>query len=97
MARRFAELNERLEQRGKLLESFSYNRVLDRGFALVQTGAGSPLPTPAGPTSRPREHTLPGRQRTGAGRSAGWQCGRHCEKLAVPPEIAADKDQGSLL
>ena len=36
-------LANRLENAGKLLESFSYERVLDRGFVLVTDAAGHPL------------------------------------------------------
>ena len=76
------------------------------GVVFLQSRAGSRLCPGAGParatryrhrrgpTGRPCEHTLPGRQRTGAGRSAGWQRGRHYEKLAVPPEITAGQGSG---
>ncbi len=38
-----AELSARLETAGRLLESYSYERVLERGFALVLDGAGKPV------------------------------------------------------
>ena len=43
MARRLAGLRERLAQRAQLLESCSYARVLDRGFALVRDRRGRPV------------------------------------------------------
>lgn len=41
--RRLTELKDRLDQRARLLDSYSYERVLDRGFALVQKQDGAPI------------------------------------------------------
>ena len=77
MARRFAELNERLEQRGKLLQSFSYNRVLDRGFALVQDRRGQPVTDTGGAqragrvSIRFRDGSVPARVEAPDGNAAG--------------------------
>ena len=46
--RHLADLARRLDNAGKLLESFSYERVLDRGFALVRTADGKPVRSSAG-------------------------------------------------
>lgn len=40
MMRRLADFGERLKHRAELLESYSYGRVLDRGFALVRDSGG---------------------------------------------------------
>ncbi len=39
----FNERDQRLKHTGALLESFSYQRVLERGFALISDGSGNPL------------------------------------------------------
>jgi exodeoxyribonuclease VII large subunit len=41
--RRYDELHRRLDKAGALLESYSYERVLERGFALVSDSAGHPV------------------------------------------------------
>ena len=48
MARSLADGTARLDGLGKLLESLSYRRVLERGFALVRDAAGQPLVSAAG-------------------------------------------------
>ena len=98
MARRFAELNERLEQRGKLLESFSYNRVLDRGFALVQDRRGQPVTDTGGAqragrvSIRFRDGSVPARVEAPDGNAAGI-----AKSSRSRPKSPPDKDQGSLL
>lgn len=46
--RQLVDLGRRLESAGKLLDSYSYERVLDRGFALVRTAEGVPVRGSAG-------------------------------------------------
>jgi len=41
--RRLADLSSRLEASGRMLESLSYTRVLDRGYALVTDAGGTPV------------------------------------------------------
>ncbi len=43
MSRRLVDLHERLDHRRRLLDSYSYERVLDRGFALVRERGGDPI------------------------------------------------------
>ena len=40
---RLAQISDRFERAARLLESYSYRRVLDRGFAVVRTEAGDPI------------------------------------------------------
>jgi len=42
-ARRLADATRRVERAGALLDSFSYERVLERGFALVREPGGAPV------------------------------------------------------
>ncbi|WP_262690316.1 exodeoxyribonuclease VII large subunit [Kordiimonas aestuarii] len=42
-ARRLDDLSRRLEASGRMLESLSYERVLDRGYALVEDAGGKPV------------------------------------------------------
>jgi exodeoxyribonuclease VII large subunit len=42
-ARRLEDLGRRLEASGRMLESLSYERVLDRGYALVEDASGTPV------------------------------------------------------
>ncbi|MCJ9427819.1 exodeoxyribonuclease VII large subunit [Kordiimonas marina] len=42
-SRRLADLSSRLEASGRMLESLSYTRVLDRGYALVTDAGGTPV------------------------------------------------------
>jgi exodeoxyribonuclease VII large subunit len=42
-ARRLDDLGRRLEASGRMLESLSYERVLDRGYALVEDTSGTPV------------------------------------------------------
>jgi len=44
--RRLDDLGQRLEARGKLLESFSFHRVLERGFVLVRDSQKQPVTDP---------------------------------------------------
>ena len=96
MERRLAELGERLEQRGKLLESFSYNRVLDRGFALVQDRRGQPVTDTAGALAagrvalRFRDGSVPAR--VGDGKATGGATEPRPRSKPAP-----DRGQGSLL
>ncbi len=46
--RKLADLSARLEASGRMLESLSYERVLDRGFALVEDAEGTPVSKAAG-------------------------------------------------
>ncbi len=41
--RKLNDLSQRLSAAGRMLDSLSYERVLDRGFALVEDGAGKPV------------------------------------------------------
>ena len=43
MERVFESLSDELNAQAKLLDSVSYKRVLDRGFALVRDGEGTPI------------------------------------------------------
>ena len=98
MARRLAELNERLEQRVKLLESFSYNRVLDRGFALVQDRRGQPVADTAAARRAGRvmlrfqDGSVPAQIESRGSRAA--TAGNRAGGRAKPPP---DDNQGSLL
>ena len=98
MARRLAELGERLEQRGKLQAAFSYTRVLDRGFALVQDRHGQPVTDTARATAagrvtlRFKDGSLPARIEAGDGGAAGY-----AKKPRPRSKPTPDKDQGSLL
>ena len=42
-ARKLADLSARLQASGRMLESLSYERVLDRGYALVEDASGRPV------------------------------------------------------
>ena len=98
MMRRLAELGERLEQRGELLESFSYNRVLDRGFALVQDRRGQPVTDTARATAAGRvtlrfaDGSVRARIEAGSDGAAGY-----AKRSRTRSKPAPDKDQGSLL
>jgi exodeoxyribonuclease VII large subunit len=63
IARKAIETRERLGALAQLLESCSYQRVLERGFALVSDSAGDPVTTAA---SARRERALDLRFRDGA-------------------------------
>ena len=43
MARVLADQTRNVQAQGKLLESYSYRSVLDRGFAVLRDGAGNPV------------------------------------------------------
>ena len=45
--RKLADLSQRLNSAGRMLESLSYERVLDRGFALVEDASGKPVSSSA--------------------------------------------------
>ncbi|MCY4396132.1 MAG: exodeoxyribonuclease VII large subunit [Rhodospirillaceae bacterium] len=98
MGRHLAELNQRMEQRGKLLESFSYNRVLDRGFALVQDRRGQPVTDTAGAQRagrvimRFRDGRVSARVEAPDSDAAGMAKGSRSR-----PKLPPDKDQGTLL
>ena len=98
MMRRLAELGERLEQRGELLESLSYNRVLDRGFALVQDRRGHPVTDTARAvaagrvTLRFKDGNVPASIEAGDAGAAGY-----AKRPRPRSKPAPDKDQGSLL
>jgi len=47
MARRLDDLGRHLDTAGKLLDSYSYRKVLDRGFAVVRDAAGLPVESAA--------------------------------------------------
>ena len=49
--RHLGDLGGRLAQAGRLLDSYSYQGVLERGFALVRDGAGSPVRSSVGITA----------------------------------------------
>ena len=98
-------LIERLANAGSLLESYSYARVLDRGFALVRDGAGSPVTRAA--------QTQPGMQvaiqfadaevaaaigQAGEGRTTTTPApGRKPAPKKSAPKKAPDEKQGTLL
>lgn len=46
--RKLADMGGRLEATGRMLDSLSYERVLDRGFALVEGADGAPVSKSAG-------------------------------------------------
>lgn len=48
--RKLTDLSARLEASGRMLESLSYERVLDRGFALVEDSEGKPVSKATGLT-----------------------------------------------
>ncbi len=50
IARRLAETRARLDRSGALLESFSYRKVLARGFAVVRGAGGEPIVSAAAAT-----------------------------------------------
>jgi exodeoxyribonuclease VII large subunit len=47
VTRRLTELKQRLKHAGALLDSYSYERVLERGFALVSDASGHPVTSAA--------------------------------------------------
>lgn len=47
MRRLLADRGQRLDSAGKLLESFSYHNVLERGFAVVRDATGAPITSTA--------------------------------------------------
>ncbi|MCW5773039.1 MAG: exodeoxyribonuclease VII large subunit, partial [Rhodospirillaceae bacterium] len=93
--RRLADLEQRWASAGQLLESLSYQRVLDRGFALVRDAAGEPVTSAAG--ARPGLDV--------AIRFSDGEVGARIAGPAAPPARPAPKrrktggndDQGTLL
>jgi len=99
MARRLADLRERLEQRGRLLDSYSYERVLDRGFALVQERGGQPV-TDRVAAQRAGEVTIRFRDGSVAATVApddGGPPPRKPRGRKPSPDKSPDDKQGSLL
>ncbi len=98
IARRLGEMQERLKHRTELLESISYARVLDRGFALVRDSGGRPVTDSAGArragrvTIRFADNSVPALiDPPGGGRAAV------AKKPARRPGSRAGDEQGSLL
>ena len=103
MQRRLDAMRERLKHRAELLESYSYGRVLDRGFALVRDAGGRPVTDSAaarragrvtlrfGDGSVPALIDPPSSEMTGGGKAAA------AKKPAGRPRPPADDEQGSLL
>ena len=96
--RRIADAAQRLSGQAQLLESLSYARVLDRGYALVRDAAGEPVTSAAG--AKPgADVTITFRDGDVGARISGER------RLAPPPAPRAapkrkrgtDDDQGTLL
>lgn len=84
-----------LEHLGQLLESYSYERVLERGFALVTTPAGKAI-TSAGDLAPGDDVNIKLKDGIAAARVAG---GAAVQKKPKPrkPDTGDDDPQGSLL
>lgn len=84
-----------LEHLGQLLESYSYERVLERGFALVTTPAGKPI-TSAADLAPGDDVNIKLKDGVAAARVAG---GAAAQKKTKPrkPDTGGDDPQGSLL
>lgn len=101
--RRLAELGERLTNRAELLESYSYGRVLDRGFALVQDRRGQPVTDTAAAhragrvTLRFRDGNVPALIDPPSGETTGGGKAAAARKPARRPRRPPDDEQGSLL
>lgn len=98
IARRLAEMQERLKHRSDLLESISYARVLDRGFALVRDSGGRPVTDSADArragrvTIRFADDSVPALiDPPGGGRAAA------AKRPAQRPRSRPEDEQGSLL
>ena len=87
----------RLENQAKLLESVSYQRVLDRGFALITTPAGAPV-TSVNDLTPGADVTIRLKDGEGAARVAGSGPARVKPKRMPKGGASGDDDpQGSLL
>jgi len=101
--RRLEDLRRKLDQTGRLLESFSYKNVLGRGFALVRDGEGKPVRGSAGLSSGvPLELEFAGDDRLGvivAGEGAAPKAKKAPAQKKSPPKKPEPKkpEQGSLL
>ena len=84
-----------LEHLGQLLESYSYERVLERGFALVTTPAGKPIIS-AADLAPGDDVNIKLKDGVAAARVAG---GAAAQKKPKPrkPDTGGDDPQGSLL
>jgi exodeoxyribonuclease VII large subunit len=101
--RRLEDLRRKLDQTGRLLESFSYKNVLGRGFALVRDGEGKPVRGSAGLAGgAPLELEFAGDDRLGvivAGEGAAPKPEKAPARKKSPPKKpdAKKPEQGSLL
>ncbi|WP_420561020.1 exodeoxyribonuclease VII large subunit [Tepidicaulis sp.] len=101
--RRLEDLRRKLDQTGRLLESFSYKNVLGRGFALVRDGEGKPVRGSAGLAGgAPLELEFAGDDRLGvvvAGEGAAPKPEKAAARKKSPPKKpdAKKPEQGSLL
>jgi exodeoxyribonuclease VII large subunit len=86
----------RLENQAKLLESVSYQRVLDRGFALITTPAGAPV-TSVNDLTPGADVTIRLKDGEGAARVAGSGPARAKPKRVKASGGDSDDPQGSLL
>jgi exodeoxyribonuclease VII large subunit len=102
MARSLADGAARLDGLGKLLDSLSYKRVLERGFALVRDAAGQPLVSVAGagPGAAIEIELSDGALSatvTGAAPAPGAKPKPSARKPASKPKPGGDEPQGTLL
>lgn len=101
--RRLEDLRRKLDQTGRLLESFSYKNVLGRGFALVRDGEGKPVRGSTGLAGgAPLELEFAGDDRLGvivAGEGAAPKPEKAPARKKSPPKKpdAKKPEQGSLL
>ena len=103
--RALAEADKRLDATGKLLESLSYERVLDRGYALVSDTAGHPVTSAAAAhpgmdlTIRLADGAVGARVtgKAAAGTAAGEAPPRQRRTRRKRHKSSSDDPQGSLL
>lgn len=91
-----ARKSERLITAGKLLDSYSYERVLDRGFALVTGADGSPILS-ATQLSPGDDVSLRLKDGERAARISGGSVAPKPARKAKPKKSDSDDPQGSLL
>lgn len=91
-----ARKRDRLAHIAQLLESYSYERVLDRGFALVATPDGKPV-TSVTQLSPGDDVTLRLKDGVEAARIVGGAPAARPKRKAKAPDTGNDDPQGSLL
>ncbi|MEQ9519711.1 MAG: exodeoxyribonuclease VII large subunit [Parvibaculum sp.] len=104
--RQLADLSARMAQAGRLLESYSYHGVLDRGFALVRDETGRPVRQSKGVKAGDtltvefagNDHlAVAATNGGGGGGKAPSKLPKSASKASVGPATAAKKtDQGQL-